>query len=90
MLKFYTPTFIIEPLNMAKAKSIEPNIADLANGWLKSYGLDYKLEQEEINSEIAKALADYASKSGGKGINRPDVKLLLRVTNFFQLSLGTI
>ncbi len=25
-------------------KSIEPNIADLANGWLKSYKLDYKLE----------------------------------------------
>ena len=27
-------------------KSVEPNIADLANGWLKSYKLDYKLEQE--------------------------------------------
>ena len=26
------------------AQSVEPNIADLANGWLKSYGLDYKLE----------------------------------------------
>ena len=24
-------------------KSIEPNIADLANGWLKEYKLDYKL-----------------------------------------------
>lgn len=29
---------------MAKMQSIEPNIADLVNGWLKSYGLDYKLE----------------------------------------------
>ena len=28
-----------------KVQSIEPNIADLANGWLKSYKLDYKLEQ---------------------------------------------
>ena len=28
-------------------KSVEPNIADLANGWLKSYGLDYKLEQQK-------------------------------------------
>ena len=27
---------------MAKIQSIEPNIADLANGWLKSYKLDYK------------------------------------------------
>lgn len=28
---------------MAKIQSVEPNIADLANGWLKSYKLDYKL-----------------------------------------------
>ena len=60
------------------AKSIEPNIADLANGWLKSYELDYKLEQEELNSEIDNALNDYFSKGGGKGGNRPDAKLLLR------------
>lgn len=31
---------------MAKIQSIEPNIADLANGWLKSYKLDYKLETD--------------------------------------------
>jgi hypothetical protein len=60
------------------AQSIEPNIADLANGWLKSYGLDYKLEQESLNSEIDKALKYYESKGGGKGGNRPDVKLLIR------------
>lgn len=29
-------------------QSVEPNIADLANGWLKSYKLDYKLEQESL------------------------------------------
>ena len=63
------------------AKSIEPNIADLANGWLKSDGLDYKLEQESLNSEIDKALNDYYSKSGGKGGNRPDAKLLLKDKN---------
>ena len=64
---------------MAKTnKSIEPNIADLANGWLKSYGLDYKLEQESLNSEIDKALDNYFSKSGGSGGNRPDAKLLLQ------------
>ena len=40
-------------------QSIEPNIADLANGWLKSYKLDYKLEQESLNTEIDKALNDY-------------------------------
>ena len=59
------------------AQSIEPNIADLANGWLKSYNLDYKLEQESLNNEIDKALNEYASKGGGKGGNRPDAKLLL-------------
>jgi len=25
------------------AKSIEPNVADLANGWLKSYNIKYKI-----------------------------------------------
>lgn len=64
---------------MAKTtQSIEPNIVDLANGWLKSYGLDYKLEQERLNSEIDKALDNYLSKSGGTGGNRPDAKLLLQ------------
>ena len=66
---------------MAKAQSVEPNIADLANGWLKSYSLPYKLEQESLNSEIDKALDDYYSKSGGKGGNRPDAKLLLQDKN---------
>lgn len=59
-------------------KSVEPNIADLANGWLKKYKLDYKLEQESLNSEIDKALNDYHSKSGSNGGNIPDVKLLLQ------------
>lgn len=63
---------------MAKPQSIEPNIADLANGWLKAYQLDYKLEQEQLNTEIDKALAEYFSKNGGTGANRPDAKLLLR------------
>ncbi len=64
-----------------KIKSIEPNIADLANGWLKSYQLDYKLEQETLNTEIDQALNDYYSKNGGVGGNRPDVKLLLEDKN---------
>lgn len=59
-------------------QSVEPNIADLANGWLKSYKLDYKLEQEPLNSEIDKALTDYFTKNGGSGANRPDAKLLLQ------------
>lgn len=62
-------------------KSIEPNIADLANGWLKKYKLEYKLEQEELNPDIDKALNDYYSKNGGVGGNRPDAKLLLQDKN---------
>lgn len=62
-------------------KSIEPQIAEMANGWLKEYKLDYKLEQESLNNEIDTALNEYYSKSGGKGGNRPDTKLLLQDKN---------
>ena len=48
---------------MAKSiQSIEPNIADLANGWLKSHKLPYKLEQESVNAEIDKALSTTSLK----------------------------
>ncbi|MBC1450518.1 N-6 DNA methylase [Listeria welshimeri] len=62
-------------------QSVEPNIADLCNGWLKEYKLEYKLEQQSLNMEIDKALEDYYSKNGGTGGNRPDVKLLLQDKN---------
>ena len=64
-----------------KVQSVEPNIADLANGWLKSYKVDYKLEQESLNTEIDNALNEYLSKNGGKGGNRPDAKALLQDKN---------
>lgn len=60
------------------AKSVEPNVADLVNSWLKEYKLDYKLEQESLNFEIDKALNEYASKGGGTGGNRPDAKLIIQ------------
>lgn len=66
---------------MAKIQSVEPNIADLANGWMRSYKLDYKLEQESLNTEIDRALDEYFSKNGGVGGNRPDAKLLLQDKN---------
>lgn len=59
-------------------QSVEPQVADLANSWLRKYELDYKLEQEKINDEIDKALEDYYTKNGGPGRNRPDAKLLLK------------
>ena len=63
------------------SQSVEPNIADLANGWLKSHKLNYKLEQGSLNAEIDKALSDYFTKNGGTGANRPDAKLLLQDKN---------
>lgn len=43
---------------MAKqTKSVEPQIAELCNRWMRDMGLDYKLEQEPLNEEIDKALA---------------------------------
>lgn len=73
----------MEGIKMAKGtvQSMEPNIADLVNGWLRSYQVDYKLEQESLNTEIDQALNDYFSKNGGKGGNRPDVKLLLKAND---------
>ena len=66
-------------LNMKnKVQSVEPNIADLVNSWLKTYNLDYRLEQESLNAEIDKALTEYFTKNGGDGANRPDAKLLLQ------------
>lgn len=68
---------------MAKktVQSVEPDIALLANGWLKEYKLDYRIEQAGLNTEIDNALEEYASKSGGNGGNRPDAKLLLQDKN---------
>ena len=64
-----------------KIQSIEPNIAELANGWLKNHDLDYKLEHESLNEEIDKDLSFFFSKNGGSGANRPDTKLLLQDSN---------
>lgn len=60
-----------------QTKSVEPQIADLCNRMMSDMGLDYKLQQEPLNEEIDKALAEYESKGGGRGGNRPDAKLLL-------------
>ena len=50
---------------MAKSKvqSVEPNVADFINSQLKSYKLDYKLEQESLNSQIDNAKTLTAKES---------------------------
>ncbi len=60
------------------AQSVEPQIADLANGWLKQYKLRYFIEQDSPNAEIKNALQEYESKQGGSGGNRPDCNLILQ------------
>lgn len=60
------------------AQSVEPQIADLANGWLKQYKLKYFIEQDAPNAEIKNALQEYESKQGGSGGNRPDCNLILQ------------
>jgi len=83
--------YLVKIKKMSQAKklsqSIEPNIAHIANGWLESYKLPYKLEQESVNAEIDKALSDYYSKNGGVGGNRVDAKILLQDKNldFFPI-----
>lgn len=70
-----------------KIQSVEPQIALRGNNWLESFGLNYRLEQESLNTEIDKALDEYLSKSGGTGGNRPDAKLLLQDsrTNYYPV-----
>lgn len=60
------------------AQSVEPQVADRVNGWLKDYGLTYYLEQDSLNPEIDNALRRAPSKRGGEGGNRVDCKLLLQ------------
>ena len=63
---------------MGKVRSVEPNIADLVNGWLKKYKLDYKLEQEALNSSIDKALNErQVGNIGGLGIVNTIVRLTM-------------
>lgn len=59
-----------------KNKSIEEQIEDLAKSQLE--GLKYYTKTENINNEIDIALKESPSKSGGKGSNFPDIKLLIK------------
>lgn len=60
---------------MANNKSIEEQVEDLCKRQLKN--IKYYTKTESINEEIECALKDAPSKSGGKGINYPDIKLFI-------------
>ena len=60
-------------------QSVEPNIADLVNGWLKSYKLDYKLEQESLNASIDKALDEYKLEGDLRRETQLNIKRLMEI-----------
>ncbi len=60
------------------AKSIEEKIEDIAKKSLDKYGIKYFTKTESINKEIDDALKKAESKSGGKGGNFPDIKVMIK------------
>ena len=58
-------------------RSIEEQVEDIAKEQLKEYNVKYYAKTESINLEIDKALRKSVSKSGGKGGNYPDIRILL-------------
>ena len=58
--------------NMAKIQSVEPNIANLVNGWLKAYGLVIWYVLIETVTAAALAVA-YVLKTGQTDTSRIEV-----------------
>lgn len=70
---------------MAKTKSIEEKVEELAKRQLDDINLRHYTKTESVNDEIDTALAKSVSKSGGTGGNYPDIKLLIEVPNMKRL-----
>lgn len=65
---------------MAKStKSIEEKVEDFAKKQLDANHVRYFTKTESVNTEIDEALTKAESKSGGKGGNYPDIKLLIEL-----------
>ena len=60
------------------AKSIEEKVEEYYKSLLDSLGVRHFGKTEEINSSLTKALKEADSKSGGSGVNFPDIQLLLQ------------
>lgn len=58
--------------------SIEEKVEEYYKALLDDLNIRHFGKTEEINSSITKALKDADSKSGGSGINYPDIQLLLQ------------
>ena len=59
------------------AKSIEEKVEGHYKNLLDALKVNYFTKTEEINRKITDALTNSVSKSGGSGMNYPDIKLLL-------------
>lgn len=60
------------------AKSIEEKVEEYFKTLLDDLEIRHFGKTEEINSSITKALKEADSKSGGSGVNYPDIQLLLQ------------
>lgn len=65
---------------MTATKSIEEQVEDIGKRWLDSYGVMHYSKTQTINPEIAKAMKDAPSKTGGTGTNYPDIRCLLETS----------
>ena len=63
------------------AKSIEETVEEIAKSQLDKIHVRYFRKTEPINTEIDTALNTAESKSGGKGGNYPDIKILLETAS---------
>lgn len=68
---------------MAKSKSIEEQVEDIAKKQLQT--AKYYTKTETINSEIENALKISPSKSGGNGKNFPDIKLFIETSDIRKI-----
>ena len=62
-------------------RSVEEQVEDIAKKQLDACKVKYYAKTESINSEIDEALKKSESKSGGKGGNYPDIRVMLTMPN---------
>lgn len=66
---------------MSKNGSCEERVEDFIKRFLIDKNVKYCTKTERLNDEIANALENYPSKSGGKGKNYPDIQFMLTTKN---------
>lgn len=62
-------------------KSVEEKVEDYFKKQLNEFEVKYFNKTDSINTSIDDALKNYNSKSGGKGNNYPDIKVLIKTDN---------